>query len=128
LGYLLLGEMGKLLENSQIGGDLCRDPGAANLQDDGRAAGERGSMYLRDRGSDVGFALNFGKHIKWRPTKRLFDLRQEIVERHRRHVAVQPVQLIGPHRRQQVVSCRKHLAQLDEGRTKLLQGELSALL
>ena len=120
--------MGKMLEDSQIGVDLCHDPGAANLQDDRRAAGERGPMYLRDRGSGVGFALKIGKHFKRGPTERLFDLRQELVEWHRRNLAVQPVELTGPRRRQKVLSCREHLTQLDEGGPELLQGESGALL
>src|ERR1700730_13938046 len=128
LGYLLHGETGKMFEDPQVGGDLWRDSGAANLQDYRRAAGKGGPVYLRDRGGGVGFALKIGKPLNRRPTERLFDLRQKIVERHRRHLAVQPVELIGPRRRQKVLSCREHLAQLDEGGPEFLQGELGALL
>src|SRR5262245_42297155 len=117
-----------MLQDSQIGVDLCHDSGATYLQDYRRAAGERGPMYLRDRGSGIGFALKIGKHFGGRPAERLFDLRQEVVERYRRHMTVQPVEFIGPRRRQKVFSCREDLTQLDEGRPELLQGEPGALL
>src|SRR5215475_5779560 len=43
-------------------------------------------------------------------------------------MAVQPVEFIGPRRRQKIFSCREDLPQLDEGRPELLQGEPGALL
>src|ERR1700675_988429 len=58
----------------------------------------------------------------------LFNLRQEIVEGDRRHVAVQPGEFSGPRRRQKVLSCREHLAEFYEGRPELLKRELRALL
>src|SRR5262245_1746933 len=68
------------------------------------------------------------KHFEWRATKGLFNLWQEIVERHRRHVAVQPGQFSGPCLRQQILSCREHLAEFYEGRSELLECEPRALL
>ncbi len=58
----------------------------------GRRDAGRAWVYLRDGGGSVGFALNMAKHFEWRAAKRLLNLRQEIVERHRRQVAVQPGQ------------------------------------
>src|SRR5262249_7704645 len=49
-------------------------------------------------------------------------------ERYRCNLAVEPVELIGPCRRQEVLPGREHLAQLDEGRPELLQGEPGTLL
>src|SRR5215831_19582092 len=69
-----------------------------------------------------------GKHFERRAAKRLFNLRQEIIERNRRHVAVQPGQFSRPCRRQQVLSCREHLAKLYKGRSELLECEPRALL
>src|ERR1700746_3241995 len=69
-----------------------------------------------------------GKHFEWRAAKRLFNLRQEIIERNRCHVALQPGQLSRPCRRQQILSCREHLAKLYEGRSELLECEPRALL
>jgi len=57
--------------------------------------------------------------------ERLFDLRQEIVERHRRHVAVQLGEFSGPRRRQKVLSCREQLAEFYEGRPELLKTRAS---
>src|SRR5262249_58025217 len=76
----------------------------------------------------VGFALNVGKYFERRAAKRLFNLRQEIIERNRRRVAVQPGQLGRPCRRQQILSCREHLAKLYEGWSELLECEPRALL
>src|SRR5208337_2668957 len=56
------------------------------------------------------------------------DLRQEIVERHRRHVAMELVEFSGPRQRQKVLSCREYLAEFYEGRPELLERELRALL
>src|SRR5262245_64346447 len=58
----------------------------------------------------------------------MFNLWQEIVERHRRNVAVQPGQFSGPCLRQQILSCRQHLAEFYEGRSELLECEPRALL
>src|SRR5262245_66356355 len=69
-----------------------------------------------------------GKHFERRAAKRLFNLRQEIIERNRRHLAVQPGQFSRPCRRQQILSCREHLAKLYEGRSELLECEPRALL
>src|SRR5262245_38087476 len=68
------------------------------------------------------------KNFERRAAKRLFNLREEIIERNRRHVAVQPGQLSGPCRRQQILSCREHLAKFYEGRSELLECEPRALL
>src|SRR6516164_9210036 len=69
-----------------------------------------------------------GKHLERRAAKRLFYLWQEIIERNRRHVAVQPSQFSRPCWRQQIFSCREHLAKLYESRSELLEGEPRALL
>ena len=93
LGHLLLDELGKVLEDFEIGVDLGLDTGAADLEDHRRAAGELGPMHLRDRGGGIGLTLEIDKHFERRPAERLFELRQKIIERNRRHVAVQPLEL-----------------------------------
>src|SRR5262249_40406012 len=120
--------MRKAIEESEISVDLCLDPRTPNLQDHWRAAGELGPVYLRNRGGSVGFALNVGEYFERRAAKRLFNLRQEIIERNWRHVAVQPGQLSCPNRRQQILPCREHLAKLYEGWSELLECEPRALL
>src|SRR5262249_48374425 len=114
-GHLTLDQMRKAIEESEISVDLCLDPRTPNLQDHWRAAGEFGPVYLRNRGGSVGLALNVGKYFERRAAKRLFNLRQEIIERNWRHVAVQSGQFSRPNRRQQILSCREHLAKLYEG-------------
>src|SRR5262249_31265234 len=128
LGHLSFGEMGEMLEDSQIGVDLRRDPGAANLQDHGRAADERRPVYLCDRGGGVGLSLETGKHLERRPTERLFDLRQQVLERHRRHLAVQPAEFLAPLRWKEILSGREYLAELDEGRPEFFKRKSGALL
>src|SRR5262245_39067181 len=128
LGCFPLGEMGKMLEDAQIGLDFRCDAGSANFQDDRRPAGERGPMYLGNRGGGVGLALQIGEHFERRAAERQLDLRQQIIERHRRHLAEKLVELLSPLRWQKVFPGREYLAQLDEGRPQLLQGEPGALL
>ena len=117
-----------MLDEPEIGLDLGLDAGTADLQDHRRAAGELGAMDLRDRGGGVGLALEVAEHLERRAAERLLHLRQQLVERDRRHVAVQPRELGGPGRRQQVLARRQHLAELDEGRPEFLEGEPRALL
>src|SRR5215831_3816449 len=69
-----------------------------------------------------------GKHFERRAAKRLLNLREEIIERDRRNVAVQPGQFSGPCWRQQVLSCREYLSKLYEGWSELLECEPGALL
>src|SRR5262245_26494311 len=69
-----------------------------------------------------------GKHFEWRAANRLLNLRQEIIERHRRDVAVQPRELGGPCRREQILSCREHLPKFHKGWPELLECEPRALL
>src|SRR5262249_14900892 len=88
----------------------------------------RGPMYLRDRSGGIGLAVESGKHFEWRPAERLFDLRQESLERQGCHLAVQPAEFIGPGRRKEILSRREHLTQLDEGRPELFQSKSGALL
>ena len=128
LGCLPLGEMGKVLEDAQIGVDFRRDAGSANLQDDRRAAGERGPMDLGNRSGGVWLAVQTGKDLERRAAERLLDLRQQIIERHRRHFAEKLVELLSPRRWQKVFPGREYLAQLDEGRPQFLQGEPGPLL
>ena len=85
-------------------------------------------MYLGDRGGGVGLAFQTGKHLERRAAERLLDLRQQIIERHRSHVAEKLVELLSPRRWQKVFSGREYLAQLDEGGPELLQREPGALL
>ena len=63
LEYFALGEMGKVLEDAQIGVDLRCDAGSANLQDDRRPARERGPMYLGNRSGGVWLAVQTGKDL-----------------------------------------------------------------
>ena len=85
-------------------------------------------MHLCDRSGCVGLAVHVIEHLERRPAERPLDLRQQLVEGHRRHVAVQPLEFSRPGRRQEVLSARQHLAELDEGRPELLEGEPHALL
>ena len=47
-GHLALDQMRKVIEDPQISVDLCLDSRAPNLQDNRRATGEFGPVYLRD--------------------------------------------------------------------------------
>src|SRR5262245_33160613 len=107
--------MGKMLEDAQIGVDFRCDAGSANLQDDRRPTGERGPMYLGNRGGGVGLAFQTGKHLKRRAAERQLDLRQQIIERHRSHLAKQLVELSSPLGWQNSFPGRADLARLDEG-------------
>ena len=127
LGPFLLDQKGEMLEDPQVGVDLCDDTGTANLQDDRRAVGELGPMHLRDGGGGVRLAIEIDEHGERRPAERLLDLRQELLEWHRGHAAVQPAELFDPSRGEKVLSGREHLTQLDEGRPELLQRESYAL-
>ena len=73
-------------------------------------------------------ALKVAKHVKGGAAERLLDLGQELVEGDWRHVAVQLREFGRPCWRQEVLSCRKHLAELDKGRSKLLEREPQTLL
>ena len=128
LGHFAFHQLSKVAEDSEIGVDFRLDAGAADLQDHRNAAGKPGAVHLRDRGGGVGFALEGVEHLERRAAERRLDLRQQLVERHRRDPAVQPVELGGPGRRQQVLAHREHLAELDEGRPQLLEREPHALL
>src|SRR6516225_9282867 len=68
------------------------------------------------------------KHFEWRSTKCVFNLGEEIIERHRRVVAVQPGKFSGPCRREQILSCREHLAKFYKRRSELLEGKPRALM
>src|SRR5262249_59776645 len=78
LRCLPLSEMGKMLEDAQIGVDFRCDAGSANLQDDRRPTWERGPMYLRNRGGGVGPAFQTGKHLKRRAPERPHEPRHQI--------------------------------------------------
>jgi len=76
----------------------------------------------------MGLALDVGKHVERGSAKRLFNLRQELIEGNRCDVAVQTLELGDPARRKQVWSCRQHLAEFHKRRPKLLEGAPEALL
>ena len=108
--------------------DLRLDAGAADLQDHSRPVRKFRPVHLCDRGRREGFAFEVVKHLEGRAAERLLDLRQELVERDRRHLAVQFGEFGGPRRRQQVFPRREHLAEFDEGRPEFLERKPDALL
>ena len=77
-------------------------------------------MYLGNRGGGVGLAFQTGKHLKRRAAERQLDLRQQIIERHRSHLAKKFVELLSPLGWQKIFPGREYLAQFDERGAQLL--------
>src|SRR5918912_693175 len=117
-----------MVEEPQVCGNLRRDAGTSDLEDDGRSARQFGPVHLRYRRGGMRLTLNIGKHLKRGAAERLFNLWEELVERNRCHLAVQTFKLGNPARRKEVWACREHLAKLYECRPELLQGATEALL
>ena len=72
--------------------------------------------------------LEVDEHLERRPAEGPLELRQKLLERNRRHLALQPLELGGPLRREQVLAGGEHLPELDESRAEFLQREPHPLL
>ena len=84
-------------------------------------------MHLRDRRRPERPRVELAEHLERRAAERALELGQEVVERDRRDLALQLLELGDPGRREEVDPRRHHLAELDERRPELLEREPHAL-
>ena len=110
LGHLGFDQRGEVPEQPQVGFDLRANAGAADLQHDLRAVLQPGAMHLRDRGRAVRARLEVDEDLERRSPERARQFRQQLLERHRRDVAVQLLEFRDPLGREQVDARREHLA------------------
>ena len=98
--------------------DLLLDAGTANLDDHLTAALEERSVHLCDRGGGDRLGLDRDEHVRG---QLLGDDALDLVERHRRNLIHELLELLDVHVRQQVGTRREQLAELDVGRPELLE-------
>src|SRR6185295_7988753 len=71
--------------------------------------------------------IEIAKHLEWRAPERALQLRQQLVEGHRRDLRLQLLELDDPARREEIHARRHYLPQLDEGGSELLERHADAL-
>jgi hypothetical protein len=97
-------------------------PGRRILTATSRPSGSSREMHLRHRGGGHRAALEAGEDLVHRLAVGLLQLRDRLFGGKGRHAILQSRQFVGDVQRQQVATGGKHLAELDEDRTQVLQG------
>ena len=127
LGHLGLDQLGHAPQQAQVGVDLFAHARPSHLKHHRRAVLQLRAVHLRDRRRTLRARVDVAEHVERRAPERAFELGQQLLERHRRHLGLQLFELGDPARREEIDARRHHLAELDEGRAELLQRHAHAL-
>ena len=123
----LLDDSRGLVEEAEVGLDLLRRARPLHLDGDDVAVREHRAVDLADRGRGDRLAVEFEEEALDRLAELLADDALDLLVRERAHVVLKPAQLGDDVRRQHVGPHREELAELDEGRTELVE-ELAQVL
>src|SRR6185295_5687992 len=121
LGNLGLDQLRHPPQQAQVGVDLVAHARAPDFQHHRRAVGEARAVHLRDRGRGVGARVDVAEYLEGRAAEGALELGQQLLERHRRYLGVQLLELLDPARRKEIDARGHDLAELDEGGAELLQ-------
>ena len=101
-------------DRRQVGGNEPLDSGALHLDHDLRPVHQTGPVHLGERRRGLRHRLEAGENLFHRPPELDGDQGPDVGQRLRRHLVLQPLQLIGDRGWQDVHACAEELAQLDQ--------------
>ncbi len=122
-----LDDAGAVAHQAQVRLDDLAQARPQHLDDDVLARLQPGPVDLGDRSRGDRVCVELGEDVFGRAAEILLELGPDLLPRHRRDLAVQAAEFLGPFGRQQVGAARQDLAELDEGRTQRLDGAARAL-
>ena len=119
--HSFLGYAGRLIEQRDVGLDLSRRARTLHLDGDLPPVRQRGAMHLSDRGGGDRRLVELREELGDREAEILLDHLLDICDRKRPDVVLQAAQLRDDVGRKDVGPRRQQLAELDEGRAKLVE-------
>jgi len=114
---------GQPADHRQVAGDQLVDPGPLHLEDDRVAAAAAGGVRLRERGAGQRLRVDVLEDVADAGAQFLLGHRLDQRPRRGGGVVLQPGQLAGHRRGQQVGAGGGGLAEFDEDRPGLFEGE-----
>ena len=121
-----LDQAGRAVEQGNVLFDRFLHVGAQDLDRAFAPAGQHGEMHLRDGRARHRLRLELLEHFGHRPAEGTLQLGVGEFGRKRRHLVLQPRELVGDVGGQQVAPRGQHLAELDEQGPQGLEREAQA--